>query len=173
MKIKKLNLIFLFLLLLLAGCDEMSGPTERIEVVNNPIEVIEDDKKPIEVKFRDTYKQFRNNKKNINNKELNGLTFNDETFANFKDTNMDIKEYEEWFLKNAAMKGINKDNLKLALNKVNLSLDDKLLKYPIIIDTIIFKNKECYAIAYTWDYKENVKDKTKLKKVCALNNKMI
>ncbi|MGL5245640.1 MAG: hypothetical protein ACRC7R_10740, partial [Sarcina sp.] len=65
---------------------------------------------------------------------------------------------------------INKEYLKKALNKLNLIVDKDIIKHPVIIDTVIFKEKDCFAIGYQWDYKKHNEEDSK---VYALLNKMI
>lgn len=154
---KKLSLILLniFLLFNLISCGEQ-GKEIAINFVDNEIEVEENEKRNITIQSKDKFKQFRNTNKKINKEDLKSYFENDSTLKNFETPKKTIDEYENWFINMARDRGESAQDLSDAFRSVDILIGEDIVKFPVILDVVIFNNREAYAIAYLCEESENL-----------------
>lgn len=81
----------------------------------------------------------------------------DSVFKNFKDSNKSPDEYEQWLLKEASNKGINTGNLKQCMDVIKKGFkNNEVTMYPVIIETINYKNKPSFILVFTWDFNDSI-----------------
>lgn len=154
---KKISIILLslFFLFLFISCGS-EGKDIVINIIDNEIEVEENEKRDIKIQSKDTYKQFRENKKKVNKNDLRTYYKNDLTLKKFQAPKKTIEEYESWFIHMARDRGENTRVLSDAFRSVDILVGENIFKYPVIIDTVIFNDKESYIIAYLFEEVENL-----------------
>jgi hypothetical protein len=108
--------------------------------------------KPVEKYLHKGAGQFRNNAIVIS-KESCQLFTNDPVFSDFKDTSKSPVEYEQWFIKSAAEKGIDSVKLQKALDKAKAYRFwvDGITRYPVIVETAKFANRDSFIFVFTWE----------------------
>ena len=99
--------------------------------------------------------QIRNNLIDID-KESCRLFRDDPAFNNFKDTGKLPEEYETWFLNSAKDKGIDETKLKKCLEKAKglQFWTDEITRYPVIVETAKYKNRDSFVLVFTWEISE-------------------
>ncbi|WP_300351741.1 hypothetical protein [Clostridium sp.] len=154
---KKISIILLslFSLFLFISCGS-EGKDIVINIIDNEIEVEENEKRDIKIQSKDTYKQFRENKKKVNKNDLRTYYKNDLTLKKFQAPKKTIEEYESWFIDMVRDRGENTRVLSDAFRSVDILVGENIVKYPVIIDTVIFNDKESYIIAYLFEEVENL-----------------
>jgi hypothetical protein len=108
--------------------------------------------KPVENYQQKGDEQFRNNAIVIS-RESNQLFTDDPVFKEFKDTGKSPVEYEQWFVDSAAEKGIDSVKLQKSLDKAKgyRFWIDGITRYPVIIETAKYKNRDSFVIVFTWE----------------------
>ena len=154
---KKLSLIVLniFLLFNLISCGSESKEIV-INLVDNELEVEENEKRDITIQSKDKFKQFRNNNTKINKEDLKSYYENDPTLKNFEVPKKTIEEYENWFINMARDRGESANDVSDAFRSVDILIGEDIVKFPVILDTVIFNDREAYAIAYLCEESENL-----------------
>ncbi|MGG5460514.1 hypothetical protein [Clostridium sp. B9] len=146
---KTLSIFFISILITLnflaCGSD---GKEIVINMIDNEIEIEENESKNITIQSKDKYKQFRNSKKKIAKEDLKSYYKNDSTLKKFEVPKKTIEDYESWFIGMARDRGESAQRISDAFRSVDILLGEDIVKYPVIIDTIIYNGKEAYAIAY-------------------------
>lgn len=100
--------------------------------------------------------QVRSNNVKYKNRMLEKF-FEDPVFKNFKDSNKTSDEYEQWLLKEASNKGINTDKLKQCIDAIKKDFkNNEVTMYPVIIETINYKNKPSFILVFTWDFNDSI-----------------
>lgn len=155
MKRISIILLSLFLFLSITSCGG-EGKEIVISIMDNEIEVEENEKRDISIQSKDRYKQFRDNKKKVSKDDLRIYYKNDSTLKKFDMPKKTIEEYEDWFINMARDRGESAQVLSDAFRSVDVWVGQDIVKYPVIIDNIIFNGKEAYAIAYLCEEGENL-----------------
>lgn len=146
----KTLIIFLISLLITVsflGCGS-EGKEIVINMMDNEIEVEENESKNITIQSKDRHKQFRNNKKKITKADLKTYYKDDLTLKDFEVPKKTIEDYESWFIGMARDRGESAQSISDAFRSVDILLGEDIVKYPVILDTVIYNDKEAYAIAY-------------------------
>ncbi|WP_300258148.1 hypothetical protein [Clostridium sp.] len=146
---KRVSLILLNIILVcnLIACGRQ-GNEIAINFIDNEIEVEENEKRDISIQSKDKFKQFRNSNTKINKEDLKTYFDNDKTLKNFEVPKKTIEEYENWFINMARDRGESAKDISDAFRSVDMLIGEDIVKFPVIIDTIIFNDREAYAIAY-------------------------
>lgn len=154
---RKLSLVLLniFLVFNLISCGSQ-GSDIVINFVDNEIEVEENEKRDITIQSKDKFKQFRNNKTKINKEDLKSYFENDLTLKKFEAPKKTIEEYENWFINMARDRGESAKEISDAFRSVDILIGEDIVKFPVILDTVIFNDREAYAIAYLCEESENL-----------------
>lgn len=154
---RKLSLVLLniFLVFNLISCGSQ-GSDIVINFVDNEIEVEESEKRDITIQSKDKFKQFRNNKTKINKEDLKSYFENDLTLKKFEAPKKTIEEYENWFINMARDRGESAKEISDAFRSVDILIGEDIVKFPVILDTVIFNDREAYAIAYLCEESENL-----------------
>lgn len=154
---RKLSLVLLniFLVFNLISCGSQ-GSDIVINFVDNEIEVEENEKRDITIQSKDKFKQFRNNKTKINKEDLKSYFENDSTLKKFEAPKKTIEEYENWFINMARDRGESAKEISDAFRSVDILIGEDIVKFPVILDTVIFNDREAYAIAYLCEESENL-----------------
>jgi hypothetical protein len=100
--------------------------------------------------------QIRNNQIDVD-KESCRLFWDDPTFKSFKDTGKSPEEYETWFVNSAKDKGIDETKLRKSIKKANeieFWSGDKITRYPVIVETAKYNNRDSFVLVFTWEISE-------------------
>lgn len=127
-----------------------------INFIDNEIEVEENEKRDITIESKDRFKQFRKSNRKIKKEDLDTYFFKDNTLRTFEIPKKNLDEYENWFINMARDRGESAKNISDALRAVDVLIGEDIIKFPVIIDTISFNNKEAYALAYLCEEVENL-----------------
>lgn len=154
---KKLSLILINIILVcnLIACGERENEI-AINFIDNEIEVEENEKRDITIQSKDKYRQFRNSNTKINKEDLKTYFDNDKTLKNFEVPKKTIEEYENWFINMARDRGESAKDISDAFRSVDMLIGEDIVKFPVIIDTVNFNDREAYAIAYLCEEGENL-----------------
>lgn len=155
MKNISLILINIFLLINLISCGSQ-GKEIVINFIDNEIEVEENEKRDISIQSKDKFKQFRNSNIKINKENLKDYFANDETLKNFEAPKKTIEEYESWFINMARDRGESARELSDGFRSVDILIGEDIIKFPVIIDSVIFNDREAYVIAYLCEESEDL-----------------
>lgn len=151
---KKLSLIILILFTLnLVSCDKNEIV---INFIDNEIEVEESEKRDITIESKDKFNQFRNSNKKVTKEILKTYFKNDKTLVNFEIPKKTLEEYENWFINMLRDRGESAKSVSDAFRAVDILIGEDIIKFPVIIDKVIFNDKESYLIVYLCEDSNNL-----------------
>lgn len=101
---------------------------------------------PVEIEYNG---QVRNNKI-VLGRNIVYSYISDKAFSEFNPLEKNTDLYIKGLISEAEAIGINGDKLKKAMNSAEETLKDKAF-FPVIIETGVYRNKECFILTYTWD----------------------
>lgn len=140
---KKVSLILINIILVcnLIACGAQ-GNEIAINFIDNEIEVEENEKRDITIQSKDKHKQFRNSNTKIKKEDLKTYFYNDKTLKDFEVPKKTIEEYENWFINMARDRGESAKDISDAFRSVDMLIGEDIVKFPVIIDTVNFNDRE-------------------------------